>query len=606
MSRTALLMAWSLLSSKERLMSLLMLVVAALGAAAQVAMVGAIFPFLKVLSSPEAVETSSVLSWFYDTMGYQSHREFLIFMGVVTILIIVSANMVLMARSYAVARFTAMRRHTISTRLARSYLSRDYSYFFGRNSGDMAKRVVDESAILVLQYIQPLMDLLVSGLSALAIFLLLIYVEPMFTLIGGGIVIVFYGAIYFLVSHRLVSLGEDRAAANERRFSLINDILTGIKGIKIARGEGMFFERFSEASREAAVAEMKNRVIGEIPRFSIQAFFFSGVILACLALVVADASNENARTLAEILPTLGVFAFAGQRMIPEIQKVYQSMGKMSFGLAALRNVHDDTNLDLVSSPAKLQGDAIPLGDMISLEDVEYSYPGSARASLRDISLTIEKGSRIGIVGGTGAGKTTLVDMLLGLLSPDSGAMMIDRVKLSDARMLEGWRRSVAYVPQDIFLVSGSVAENIALGVDASKIDHERVVHAARVAQIDEFVETDLPDGYSTEIGNGGISLSGGQRQRVGIARAIYQGAEFLVMDEATSALDTETERKVMAAIDALPQSITVCMIAHRLSTLRSCDRIIVMESGMIAEDGTWDKLKARRGGIFHGLLESAG
>tara|TARA_B110000879_G_scaffold152527_1_gene197452 strand:- start:210 stop:1178 length:969 start_codon:yes stop_codon:yes gene_type:complete len=294
--------------------------------------------------------------------------------------------------------------------------------------------------------------------------------------------------------------------------------------------------------------------------------------------------------LESILPILGLFAFAGQRLMPELSKLYQSLAQIQAGSAAVDILYCDLMLqeDVTELP-KTQPVGLGLRQQLNLEAVSYHYPDAGHAGVNEITLTIAAGEKIGIVGGTGAGKTTLADLVLGLLNPANGRLLIDGVPVTQNNLC-AWQQSVGYVPQDIFLTDASLSENIALGVPLKDINQARVVEAAQIAQIDQFITSDLPEGYDTKIGERGVRLSGGQRQRIGVARALYHDAELIVFDEATSALDNLTEREVMSAIDALPDEKTVLMIAHRLSTLQGCDRIVVMEGGLVVGFDTWDAL----------------
>jgi ABC-type multidrug transport system fused ATPase/permease subunit len=294
--------------------------------------------------------------------------------------------------------------------------------------------------------------------------------------------------------------------------------------------------------------------------------------------------------LGGILPVLGLFAFGGQRLMPELTKLYRSLSTLQAGAGAVDIIHDDL---IVRAGTGMLPRTIPIGlglrDRLVLQDICYHYPGATHAGVRDVSLAVRAGEKIGIVGGTGAGKTTLADLILGLLSPTEGSLIVDDRTVTESN-IRAWQQSVGYVPQDIFLTDASVTENIALGVPSSEIDQTRVEDAARIAQLDGFIRNELPDGYATAIGERGVRLSGGQRQRIGIARALYHDADLIVFDEATSALDNLTEREVMAAIDALPDEKTVVMIAHRLSTVRRCDRIVVMEQGCVVGCDSWVSL----------------
>lgn len=598
MRSETLKMAWSMLTRREKWMSATMILVAVAAAAAQVMMIGAIFPFLSVLADPEIIERNKYLSAAYKTLGFQTSYGFVMALGAGVVLLILVSNAVMLLKTYVVARFSLMRMHSISARLAKSYLHRKYEYFLGKNSADMAKRILVETTEIAQSFLQPMAELVTSGLSVLAIIGFLVTVQPVATLVGVSSVVLFYGLVYLVVSGQLNRLGAARIEANKRRFSAINDALLGIKSIKVLRKEGFFFRNFEAASRTTVKTEISKRVMGEVPRFVMQGLFFSGIIVACLLLIEPKSFGTGDSPIIGMVPMLGMFAFAGQRLIPEAQRVYLALSRIAFGAAAIRNVYEDLE---VSEKSGEELAPLPYERRLTLENVSFNYSGAKFSGIRDITLDIPKGMKIGIAGGTGAGKTTLVDILLSLLEPGSGRFLVDGYPLSSRGDMARWRRKVGYVPQEIFLVDGSITENIALGVPAARIDHDRVKECARAAHLHDFITQQMPGGYDGGIGDRGVKLSGGQRQRIGIARALYHDAEFLVLDEATSALDMNTERDVMAAINQLPNNVTVVMIAHRLSTLRQCDEIVVMDQGEIIEKGGWDELRAR-GGAFEAML----
>jgi ABC-type multidrug transport system fused ATPase/permease subunit len=338
-----------------------------------------------------------------------------------------------------------------------------------------------------------------------------------------------------------------------------------------------------------AHSEVGLAVVAQLPRFIVEGIAFSGIILLCL-LLLDSTQFQQGQSLGNILPILGVFALAGQRVMPELQKVYLSATQLRYGAASVEKVYDDlfSATSAHDLPRKM-----PMGINITrgfrLDAVSYGYPNAKTAGLSDITLEVLAGEKIGIVGSTGAGKTTLADIILGLLRPQIGQLLVDGAPVTDEN-LRSWQQSVGYVPQDIFLTGASISQNIALGVPIEEIDMDRVRHSAEIAQLDEFVRQELPEGYETEVGERGVRLSGGQRQRIGIARALYHRADLIVFDEATSALDNLTERDVMSAINALPGEKTIVVIAHRLSTVKVCDRIVVLDKGRIMGIGPWKEL----------------
>lgn len=581
--------AWALLDARERLNAWAVLGIIIAGALASAVMVGSVMPFLAVLADPTRIETTPALAWAYDAFGFTTTYGFLVGLGLASFGVIVLSSAIQIARTWAVARFAMMRVHSIGYRLLATYLAQPYAFFLNRHSGEMGPRVLAESERVVHQFLRPAAEFIAACMTTLAIVVLLLWVEPMvaviaFTVLGG-----IYGAIYAGTRRILRHLGQVRLEANRVRFRVANESLTGIKDIKLLGREGSYLDRFKGPSTRMAQTEVQIAVLSSVPQFALQAVALGGVILMCIVLIdTVEVASGTA--VGGLLPVIGVFAFAGQRLMPELSKLYQSLAQIQTGAASVEAIHED--LVLRKSAARLS--IAPIGSLglkhsLCLEGVSYTYPNAEHAGVRDVSLKIRAGEKIGIVGSTGAGKTTLADLILGLLQPDQGRLVADDTCITQGS-LQAWMQSVGYVPQDIFLTDAPVAENIALGVPPHEIDAERVRKAAKIARIDRFVEEELPEGYQTHVGERGVRLSGGQRQRIGIARAMYHEADLIVFDEATSALDNLTEAEVMDAIEALPGDKTVIMIAHRLSTVKRCDRIVVLDKGRLVGCDRWNIL----------------
>lgn len=587
--RSTLSKAWELLDAQERRNALKVLAVAVLSAFASTAMVGSVLPFLSVLSDPAYIHNSPMLSGAYTRLGFVSSHGFLLALGIVVLGVIALALAIQLLKAYAVARYSMMRVHSLSYRLMTRYLGQPYEYFLDHHSGDMGTRVLAEAQEVVSRFLRPMLEAVTASLTVVALVAFLIWIEPLvafvsFTVLGG-----IYASTFALAKMKMRRLGQARVIANAARYRLATEALGGIKDIKLLGRERAYVDRFVLPSHRMALISTHIQLISEIPTLAIQGVAFGGIVVLCLVVMDSEAF-EAGTALGTLLPILGVFAFAGQRLMPELARLYQSITVIQAGKAAVDAVH----ADLVGSPPQLpreMPDALGLKSSLQLDGVTYRYPKAERAGISDISVTIRAGEKIGIVGSTGSGKTTLADIILGLLQPRSGKILVDGVPLS-AERLRAWQQTVGYVPQDIFLTDSSVAENIALGIAPGQIDMDRVIRAARIARIDEFIRTELHQGYETPVGERGVRLSGGQRQRIGIARALYHDADLIVFDEATSALDNMTEADVMVAIDALPGDKTVLMIAHRLSTVKRCDRVIVLEQGHIVGCDTWERLMA--------------
>lgn len=579
--------AWELLDARERRNALKVLSIAAFSALASMMMVGSVMPFLSVLSDPARIQNTTQLAWAYEHFGFTSPYAFLVALGAGSLVMIVLAMGILVLKVYAIARFAMMRVHSFSYRLMAHYLGQPYEYFLDHHSGDMGTRVLAEAQEVVNQFLRPMAELITATLTVVALVGFLFWVQPLvalaaFTVFGGV-----YAGTYALTRIKLRRLGQERVMANAERYRLATEALGGIKDIKLLGRERTYVDRFRVPSHCMAHSQTRAQVLSQVPTQVIQGVAFGGVVVLCLVLLEPGAFDDGT-ALGTVLPVLGVFAFAGQRMMPELGKLYQSAAQIQSGKAAVDIVYADMIGDSVTLPRQMP-DGLGLTEALQLDDVTYRYPSADLAGVSDIALTIRVGEKVGIVGGTGAGKTTLADIILGLLRPQAGRLVVDGTPVTDDN-LRAWQQTVGYVPQEIFLTDASVAENIALGMAPEEIDLDHVTRAARIASIDAFISTELPEGYATTVGERGVRLSGGQRQRIGIARALYHEADLIVFDEATSALDNLTESEVMAAVDALPGDKTVVMIAHRLSTVKKCDRIVVMESGRIVGCDNWNAL----------------
>ena len=581
--------AWALLDARERRNAWIVLGIIILGGLSSALMVGSVLPFLSVLSQPSSIETTPALKWAYATFGFTSEYAFLVGLGLCSLGVIVIASAIQLVKTWAVARFAMMRIHSLSSRLLAAYLRQPYEFFLNRHSGDMGTSILTETQQLVGQFLRPAAEALASLITIFAIICLLLWAEPVVALLSFVVLGGVYSLTYWVSRLSLKRLGQVRAEANSARFRIANEVLGGIKDIKLLGCERDYLTRYDKPSYGMARAITSIQLISMMPKSVLEAIAFGGIILLCLVLMDAQSLTSGAG-LGGILPVLGLFAFAVQRLMPELSKLYQSFAEMQASTAAVDIVYRD--LILQADRAELpqtRPTGLGLRHQLSLEGVSYQYPGATNAGLRDITLTIQSGEKIGIVGGTGAGKTTLADLLLGLLSPTSGRLVIDGVPVTQDN-LRAWQQSVGYVPQDIFLIDASLSENIALGVPPSQIDQAHVESAAQIAQLHQFITADLPQGYDSQIGERGVRLSGGQRQRIGISRALYHNSNLIMFDEATSALDNHTEAEVLSAIVSLPGDTTVVMIAHRLSTVKQCDRIIVMEAGAVVGIGSWDNL----------------
>lgn len=581
----------ALLTRREKRQGMWVLAMVLVMAILETIGVASVMPFLSVMSNPEVVHTNPWLSATYDRLGFETTQGFLIALGSVAFGLVIFSALFRVATTYVMNRYAQMRRHSVGERLLETYLRQPYEYFLNRHSGDMAKSILSEVDQLVLNVIRPGVEAIAYAVVALAIIVLLVIMDPLVALVVGVVIGGMYTLIFLSVRGILARVGRDRAIANRERFTAAGEALGGIKDIKLLGREYAYLSMFRPPSMRFAYHQATNRTLSEAPRFIIEGVGVGGVIVLALVLM---ATRDN---LGEVIPLLGLYALAAYRLLPAASKIYMGMAKLRFGGSAVLDIYDDLQarrkLAEISHPLP---PAMGVRVNIELRDVVYHYPNAPQPALNHISLDLPRGSSVGVVGGTGAGKTTLVDILLGLLTPDEGGLYVDGKRIQGDN-LRAWKRSLGYVPQSIFLVDASVTENIALGVPSDQVDVEQVRRCARMAQLDEFVTQELPDGYATRIGERGVRLSGGQRQRIGIARALYHDPEVMVFDEATSALDNLTEKAVLEAIEGFSGARTIIMIAHRLTTVEHCDCIYVLEQGRVQAAGPYKTLLAQDEGF---------
>jgi ATP-binding cassette, subfamily B, bacterial PglK len=569
-----------LLSRRERLRLGLLALAVLITAFLEMVNVAAILPFLSVAADPTQVQRNVWLAWAYESGGFTSANSFLIALAAAALVTLVLTNAWMAVTVWIQARFSLGRMHTLGARLLEHYAARPFVFFLGRNSADLSKNVLNEVGQVALGVIMPGVQLLARSVISLAIVGLLLAFDPMLamitTLVLGGA----YAGVFIAVRRRLGHLGKERVAVNRERFKSASELFGAIKDVKLLGKESEFVEAFTVPSLRFTHNQSTAAIIGQAPRYALEAIAFGGVLLIALYLLARGGGS-----LQQIIPILGLYAFAGFRLMPSLQQLFQALTQIRFNMPAVDNLYTEL-ADPPPGPCVSRRSnghapgALTLHQRLELRGVSFAYPGAPRRALQDLSLTVDANTTIGIVGATGSGKTTLVDVILGLLRPQAGEIRIDGTPLTEAN-LRAWQNGIGYVPQHIYLSEDTVARNIAFGIPSERIDMAAVERAARIAQIHDFVTEELHDGYATIVGERGIRLSGGQCQRIGIARALYHEPSVLVFDEATSALDHRTEAALMAAVNRLAGSRTLLIVAHRHATLQSCQAIYEMVAGQI-------------------------
>jgi ABC-type multidrug transport system fused ATPase/permease subunit len=572
-----------ILSGSEKKQAGILIVMSILMAVIDLVGVASIMPFIAVLASPTVLEENAILKKLFLIVDVGSLEEFRLVLAYIVFFLLLFSVFSKALLSYFQLRFVMSCELSISRRLVEGYLHQPYTWFLNKNSTEMGARILTDVQTMISNGLIPSINLISQGLVAIALMSLIIFVDPLLALTSGLTLSLLYGIIYKIASKKLSLIGAERQRRNIERWTALSEAFGGIKEVKAIGLEKIYINRFFDPASIYARLQVTANIIAQFPRYLMEVVIFGGMLLILLVLTASKGG------FAEAIPVISLYAFVGLRLMPALQQIYGSFTQIRATVPVFDLLLDDFSL-LHSIDAIDGRSVINISNKISLKDVTYSYPGAKKQSLHGITLTINAGTKVGIVGSTGSGKTTLVDIILGLLDADQGFLEIDGVVIGNHNK-RAWQRAIGYVPQYIYLADDTVKANIAFGVESNEIDQEAVERASKLADIHEFIENSLPYKYDTTVGERGVRLSGGQRQRIGLARALYHRPKVLVLDEATSALDNITERNIMQSIQNLGNDMTIIMIAHRLSTVRKCDKIILLESGELKSQGNYEQLK---------------
>ena len=547
--------------------------------------VASILPFMAVLTNPILVETNIILNSMFkisNIFGVETNQQFLFALGFVVLALLFISLFFKAFTTYLQLRFVSMREYSISKRLVEGYLHQPYSWFLNRNSADLGKTILSELRVIIGSGFRPVMDIISKGTIAVAIAVLLFVNNPKLTLIISLSIGSAYLFIFYFLKTYLSRIGKERLKKNELRYIAISEAFGAAKEVKVGGLEKIYLDRFTNHQKIFSLHQASAQIVAQLPRFILEGLAF-GIVIISILYLMTQSGNFNAA-----LPVISLYVFAGYRLMPALQQIYASYSQITFARPSVDKLHEDIK-NLKSFNNDQNQEDFSLNKKISLNNIYYNYPNSSRPALNDINLTISVNSTVGLVGSTGSGKTTAVDIILGLLEPQKGTLEVDGKSIT-SKNLRSWQKLIGYVPQHIYLSDDSILSNIAFGENPDEINLKEVEKVSKIANLHNFVMNDLPNQYLTKIGERGVRLSGGQRQRIGIARALYNNPKVIIFDEATSALDNETEKAVMEAVDNLDKDKTIILIAHRLNTLKNCDIIFKIENGFVTDQGSFDKL----------------
>lgn len=549
--------------------------------------VASIAPFMAIVVDPNILEKNAVLKQVFEFFNFQSKDTFLMAMGYLVFSLILIGNIFILLTNWCMNYFGNQFGKSISVNLYKSYLAKPYIYHVETNSSLLGKNIFQEVNRVTNNIIIQMLMLNSKVVTIVLILVGLFYVNTKVTLITSFFLGGSYVLVYMFVKRKIFRNGRELSYLSEKGYQIVSEGLGGIKEVKLYGKENVYIKGFDENMDKFANFNTQNAVIPLIPRYALEIIAFGGIVLSIIVLL------NNGQQLVEFLPMLSLFAVAGIKLMPALQQAFYAMALMKSSFFAFDIIYPDVSqsesvlkTNSLNNPhTDLQ---LELKNSIEIKDLSFSYSIKSALIVNDLSLSIPAGKSLALVGPSGSGKSTLIDILLGLLTPISGEIYVDGKKL-DKELMRAWQNSIGYVPQHVYLQDSTFKENIAFGIPADLIDMDKVAMAARLAKLDKFIES-KPDSYLTRVGERGVQLSGGQRQRIGIARALYNDASILVFDEATSALDGITESEIMDSINELVGERTILMVAHRLSTVKDCHEIYIIDKGKIISKGNYNEL----------------
>lgn len=562
--------------SSERRSAVLLLGLMLMGMVLETLGVGLVIPALALLTQRDFVSNYPVLQPVLQALGNPSQQTLVIGGMLVLVGVYLIKALFLAYLAWRQMRFAFGVQAQLSQRLFTVYLHQPYTFHLQRNSAQLIRNVISEVSMITGNGIQPYMMLLTESLVLLGLCSLLLFVEPLGALVVASVLGAAAWGFHRLTRGRIALWGQARQHHEGLRIQHLQQGLGGAKDVKLLGRETDFLEQYRVHNTQSARVGQLQSTLQQLPRLWLELLAVSGLAILVISMLAQD------RELEAVLPTLGLFAAAAFRIMPSVNRVLGAAQSLRYGLPVIDILHAELNL----ATPEVVGTHRPVTlfcAALELSQITYTYPGAAEPALKGITLAIQRGESVGFIGASGAGKSTLADIMLGLLTPDSGEVRVDGKDIH--AHLRNWQNQIGYVPQSIFLTDDTLRRNVAFGLPNEQIDDAAVQRAIQAAQLEEFVASQ-PNGLETLVGERGIRLSGGQRQRIGIARALYHDPAVLVLDEATSSLDTATERGVMQAVTALQGSKTILIVAHRLSTVEYCDRLYRLHEGRVVEEGT--------------------
>ena len=566
---------------------------------AEIVSIASIVPFMALVGDLSILEGDNLLGALYLKSNVVDEYQFIFYLGIIVLFTLILAASTSMYIAWRVSMFANDIGAEISHRLYSYYLNQDWLFHTMGSSSNLIKKISTESTRVTHEVLLPLMQMNSRIILISFILLIIFFYDPIVVIAGFIVFSVPYIILFKFVQKLLASNSKNISSMFVERFRLMSEGFGGIKDVLLLGRSGDFKKRFFKAGNKLAHAQGTNVAIAAVPRYFMELLAFGSMVGLVLYLVKASEGN-----LGVLLPTLSVYALAGFKLLPALQQIYGSIARIKGNLSAYDSIREDLKDINAENGIEVQTNQQVWSkhNEINLKDITFCYPNKIIPALKSVSLTIKPNSTVGFIGTSGSGKSTLADVIIGLIKPQQGEINIDGVPLIKNNS-RAWKNKIGFVPQSIFLTEGTIAENVAFGIQQDLIDYDQVEKALKLAHMKEWV-SGLKLGTQTKVGERGVQLSGGQRQRIGIARALYYEADVLVFDEATSALDGITEKIIMEAIHEFKGQKTLIMIAHRLKTIQKCDQIFMMEKGCVIDNGTYQQL-LEKNEMFKKMSENA-
>ena len=577
---------WTHFSNRRKRHFLLLLFLMIFSSLTEIVSLALVFPFLAMLTDPKSLFENEYIQPFFSTFNINSELDLLMPLTITFCLAILLAGATRLFQSWANWRVVFAAGSDLNVAVFRKTLYQPYSQHISHNSSGIINVMSSKIIGVIFGGILPVIRIISSTIILFSIVIVLFYIDVYVSVSVFTVFAIIYATIIFRIKRKLSSNSVLIAEDSDLLVKLTQEGLGNIRDIIIDGNQEVYSQAYSRVVLPLRRAQGNNQFLGESPRFILETI--ATIVIGVLGYWLVTQPGGISRAI----PLLGTLAFGAQRMLPIVQQIFNAWSTLQGNSASLRDV-----LQLLNQPLHLKTknteQVLSFESTLKLENLGFRYNNKEHFVLQNINLTIFKGNKIGLIGNTGSGKSTMLDIIMGLLDPTVGNIKLDGVDINEKNK-HLWRNKIAHVPQHIFLSDDTIEQNIALGIPPEKIDKERVKWAAKIAQIDEIIES-WPQNYDTPVGERGIQLSGGQRQRIGIARALFKKSEILVLDEATSALDNITESEFMESLKHLDSNVTILIIAHRLTTLKDCDNIIEISNGEISRIGSYSEIIESKG-----------